>query len=75
MIGLVMEKQLKKISEETFKNRLQTITDGLKEKSLIHQLWSAIEIIKWLISITVLVLLRDNPGFQIQSLLTVTLIY
>lgn len=69
MIALTVMMRFEVISKKIFEEKYGTITEGLKDTSIWAQLWSAIGVLKWLITLTILVTCLNYPCIQI------TLIY
>ena len=51
----------------TFQERFGTLVENLKTKNVWQSLYSTMQLFKWFLTITTLVMLRDYPALQILS--------
>ena len=61
------------LDSKTFQERYGTLVEGLKIKNVWHSLYHTMQLLKWCITITLLVMLRDYPAIQIVSIIPIQL--
>lgn len=59
----------------TFQERYGTFVENLKIKNVWQSLYSTMQLFKWCLTITSLVLMRDFPAFQILSNILIQLCF
>lgn len=72
---LVIFRRNQKITEEYFEQHLSSINCDLRKGTIWQELWSVIGILRWGLSLSILVLLKDYPGVQILILFYTSLLY
>lgn len=56
-------------------NAWPSLLQGLSKKGTISVYWNLLILTRWTLTIAVIVYLRNYPGFQIQSLLILSLLF
>ena len=60
---------------KTFRERYSTLVENLKTNNFWQSLHSTIQVLKWFLTITTLVMLRDYPSLQILSNILIQLFF
>ena len=60
---------------KTFRERYSTLVENLKTNNFWQSLHSTIQVLKWFLTITTLVMLRDYPALQILSNILIQLFF
>ena len=66
---------LKKNNESDFKDKYGTLTDELSPKSNYSKLWNVFMLIRWTLTVVILLVLSEFPSIQILILLLMSIWY
>ena len=63
------------LESDYFKAKYGTLTEGVNTGSIVGKYWNVIVLVRWSVTIIILVVLRDIPEWQIMYLLMVSVFF
>ncbi|TNV84408.1 hypothetical protein FGO68_gene192 [Halteria grandinella] len=63
------------LEDESFTSQYEDLIDGLNLQTTVGLYWNILIFIRWIITITIIILLRDDNSLQILTLLSLSIIF
>ena len=74
-MALIVKKNRNSVYSEDYKSSYGTLTEGLNTGNIVGAFWNIIVLIRWLVTLLILVIMRDAPEWQIVVLLIISVIF